>query len=189
MKARNISKWACKEINLLGIIYRKMETQKYLLSSPSLLHDLSVCKRSWIDNPRKYSSLFHYRQNKSKAVETQAFYFLNIPAYLSLLISLKGWKNPCASTGLIGGLPCNELTSHLQLYKADTKHSCSTQEHWIFILYSCKKRHYTQGALILASFLQKVSSVIERSVNNKMKQPVKWSSCILSSVYITYIAQ
>lgn len=67
-----------------------METQKYPLSSPSTPHDLSVCRRSWIDSPRKYSPLFHYGHNKSKAVETQAFYFLTIPVYLSLLISLKG---------------------------------------------------------------------------------------------------
>lgn len=33
--------------------------------------------------------LIHYGQNQSKAVEMQAFYFLNIPAYLSLLISSK----------------------------------------------------------------------------------------------------
>lgn len=34
-----------------------MEPQKYLLSSPSTPHDLSVCRRSWIDSPKKYSPL------------------------------------------------------------------------------------------------------------------------------------
>lgn len=86
---------------LLNIIHREMETHEHSLTSPTL--DPSVCRRSWINSPRKYSPLFHYRHNKSKAVETQAFYFLTIPAYLSLLISPKGWQNTFASTGLIGG--------------------------------------------------------------------------------------